>query len=122
MTTANPAVKLTAFAAALALIFVGALAVGGAFGPLRDRDADAAPTHGDAMGEMGGAHGKGGHGAARTVRGLGVEEGGLSIRLATTTAPVGRTQPLRFRTHDGTPRTLAGDLQVVGAFTQEVEA
>jgi hypothetical protein len=159
--------KLAGFAAALALIFIGAFLVGGAFGPLRD---------GDAMGEMGGAHGEGGH-AAAAVRGLGVSEGGLSIRLATTTAPADRTRPLRFRivgedgatvkdfdvehtkrmhlivmrrdltgfqhlhptqavdgewsvplrltepgayrvfadfSHDGTPRTLAGDLQVDG--------
>jgi hypothetical protein len=171
--------KLTAFAAALALVFAGALLVGGAFDPLRDRDADAATAHGGAMGEMGEAHGEdAGHGAAAAVRGLGVDEGGLSIRLATTTAPVDHTAPLRFRTvgddgatvrdfdvehtkrmhlivvrrdltgfqhlhptqgadgewsvplrlaapgtyrvfadfsHDGTPRTLAADLQVDGA-------
>jgi hypothetical protein len=108
--------KLTAFAAALALVFAAALLVGGAFDPLRDRDADAAPAHGgadapsmhgdadtapargDAMGEMGEAHGEdAGHGAAAAVRGLGVAEGGLSIRLATTTAPAGRTKPLGFR-------------------------
>jgi hypothetical protein len=172
------ALKLTAFGVALAVLFAGAFAVGGAFGPLRDRDADAAPAHGDAMGEMSGTHGEGGHGAARAVRGLGVSEGGLSIRLASTTAPVDRTLPLRFRivrddgatlrdfdlehtkrmhvivvrrdltgfqhlhptqgadgtwsvplrlaepgtyrvfadfSHDGTPRTLAGDIQVDGA-------
>lgn len=84
--------KLAVFAAALSALFVGTFALGGAFGPLRDRGADAAPTHGDAMGEMSGHHG-----AAVAVRGLGVEEGGLSIRLATTTAPVNRTRPLRFR-------------------------
>jgi hypothetical protein len=91
--------KLTAFAATLALVFVGALLLGGAFGPLRDgdTDADAAPAHGEGMGEMGGAHGEGGHDAAAAVRGLGVSEGGLSIRLATTTAPEDRTRPLRFR-------------------------
>jgi hypothetical protein len=172
------AFKLTGFAAALAALFVGALAVGGAFGPLRDAGADVAPAHGDAMGEMGGTHDEGGHGAAGAVRGLGVSEGGLSIRLATTTVPVDRTRPLRFRivrddgatvrdfdlehtkrmhlivvrrdltgfqhlhptqsadgewsvplriaapgtyrvfadfSHDGTPRTLAADLQVDGA-------
>ena len=98
--------KLTAFAAALALVFVGALLIGGAVGPLRDRDAAAAPAHGDGMGEMGGAHGEGGHGAPRAVRGLGVEEGGLSIRLATTTAPAGRTQPLRFRIVDADGATV----------------
>jgi hypothetical protein len=170
--------KLIAFAAVLALVFAGALLVGGAFDPLRDRDADAASAHGDGMGEMGGAHNEGGHAAALAVRGLGVEEGGLSIRLGTTTAPVGRAQSLRFRildedgatvkdfdvehtkrmhlivvrrdltgfqhlhptqaadgewsvplrltkpgtyrvfadfSHDGTPRTLAADLQVDGA-------
>ena len=94
------ALKLSGFAAALVLVFAAATAVGSAFGPLRDGDADAesTPEHGE-MGEMeGGTHAaEGGHGAAQTVRGLAVSEDGLSLRLDTATAPLGRTAPLRFR-------------------------
>ena len=95
--------KLAGFAAALALVFGAAAAVGNAFGPLRDTDSEAAPEHGGEMGAMetsGGAGGhaeEGGHGAVQAVRGLAVSEDGLSLRLATATAPVGRTVPLRFR-------------------------
>lgn len=103
--------KLAGFAAALVLVFAAATAVGGAFGPLRDSDADAAPEHGGA-GEMEGgaetgegAHAEeegshaeeGGHEAVQAVRGLAVAEDGSSLRLDSGSAPVGRTAPLRFR-------------------------
>jgi len=97
--------KLAGFAAALALVFGAATVLGGAFGPLRDGDAEAAPEHGGEMGAMepgegegeGGHAEAGGHGAVQPVRGLAVSEDGLSLRLATATAPVGRTAPLSFR-------------------------
>lgn len=94
---ASPILKLTGFAAGLALVFGAAVALGDAVGPVRERSDTPAAAHGG-MGEMGGGHAEaGGHGAAETVRGLAVSDDGLTLRLADATAPVGRTEPLRFR-------------------------
>jgi hypothetical protein len=88
--------RLAGFAAILALVFVGALAVGSAAGPQRDRTASA-DAHGMAgMEEEGGSE----HAAARPVRGLAVSDDGLTLRLASPTAVQGRSASLRFRIVD----------------------
>jgi hypothetical protein len=92
----NAPVKLAAFAAVLALIFGAATLAGGAVGPVHDPAdvAAIAPAHG--MGMKSG-HGEEAKPAAQAVRGLAVSDGGLTLRLARTTATPGRRFELAFR-------------------------
>jgi hypothetical protein len=98
-------VKLTAFAAALAVVFGGAVAVGDAIGPVpdlpatADADADAGMT---AMADQEGAHGA----AVQEVRGLAVTNDGLTLQLASSTARAGTTSPLSFRITGRDGRTV----------------
>jgi len=95
---ASPILKLAGFAAALALVFGAAVALGDMVGPVRESsDAPAAEHDGMKAMEPGGHAGEGEHGAADPVRGLAVSEDGLTLRLGTTSAPLDRTVPLRFR-------------------------
>ena len=71
--------KLAGFAAILALVFGGAVAVGGAVGP--ERDGSGAAAHGP---------------AADPVRGLAVSEGGLKLAVQQTQLRRGRPTELRF--------------------------
>ena len=81
--------KLAGFAAVLALVFGGAVAVGGAIGPERDGiDADGGD---DAMS----AHG-GGEAAPDSVRGLAASHDGLTLALEQTALRRGRPTELRF--------------------------
>ncbi|MCW2952464.1 MAG: hypothetical protein JWQ48_1634 [Conexibacter sp.] len=98
-------VRLAGFAAALALLFGAALAVGGVIGPDRDRSAKAdnsgqpsAGAHGmtGMSATDGDAHG-GGAMAAQPVRGLAVSDNGLTLKLARTSAQPGKPFDLAFR-------------------------
>jgi hypothetical protein len=111
----RPAVKLGAFLVGLGVAFLAALAVGGAFGTLREPEATAAAgamagmageQEAGAGGQDGMAAMDGGHGAADPLRGLAVSEGGLTLRLAEASAPVGATRPLRFRVVDADGATV----------------
>lgn len=91
--------RLAGFLAILALVFGGAVAAGKAVGPTSDRE-PAEPAHGmGAMDEEGGA-------TVQRVRGLAVSDGGLTLRLASTTATRGTTAPLRFRVTGRDGRTV----------------
>ena len=82
--------KLAGFAAVLALVFGGAVAVGGAVGP--ERDGSGAAAEEDAMS----AHGGEAAPAANPVRGLAVNEGGLKLAVQQTELRRGRPTELRF--------------------------
>ena len=95
----SAAAKLAGFGAGLAVLFGGAALAGGAVGPLHKNDA-AKPEGMTAM--------EGGHGeqAARPVRGLAVSEGGLTLKLARTTAQRGEPFGLAFRIVDRSGRAV----------------
>jgi len=93
------AAKLAGFAAGLAVLFGGAALAGGAVDPLHEKKA-AEP---EGMTTMDGGHGER---AARPVRGLAVSEGGLTLKLARTTAPRGERFALAFRIVDRSGRTV----------------
>ena len=76
-------VKLTAFAAVLALVFGAAALAGGAVHPVHD---PAASANGDGMAMT-----------ADPMRGLAVSENGLTLDLARRTARPGTTFRLEFR-------------------------
>ncbi len=78
--------RLTAFGALLTLVFAAAAFAGSRTDP---RPGEAAPAEA-------GMHGDGMAGAAAPVRGLAVSDGGLTLALERTTAPRGRSFPLRF--------------------------
>lgn len=84
--------RLASFALALALLFGGAVAVGGAVGPQRDSPTATPAEHG-AM-------------TAQPVRGLAVSTDGLTLELARTTAPQGQRFDLPFRIVDRDGRTV----------------
>jgi hypothetical protein len=97
------AAKLAGFAAALALIFGAALAVGSVAGVKPDRaDRDDAAAKSDAMSDMG----RGGHGAAEAPRGLGVADAKLRLVADTTTYPLGQSRPFTFRIVDARGATV----------------
>jgi hypothetical protein len=81
--------KLAGFAAVLALVFGGAVAVGGAIGP--ERDGSDAAAGDEAMS----AHG-GGEAAPDPVRGLAASHDGLTLALHQTALERGRPTELRF--------------------------
>jgi hypothetical protein len=103
----NAAVKLAGFAAALALIFGGAVFVGGRI-DVHSGTSSAQPAEGAGMGDMGsGAGGHGGEKAApQAVRGLAVSDNGLSLKLARTTAAPGERFDLAFRIVDRRGETV----------------
>lgn len=88
--------RLASFALVLALLFGGAVAVGGAVGPQRDSTATAAD---DAHGMKPKATGGEEHGAmpAQAVRGLAISDNGLTLELARSTAAPGERFNLAFR-------------------------
>lgn len=89
--------KLGSFLIGLGVVFAAALALGGAFGPLRDPDTSTAMSgahEGDA--EMHGMDG-GERAAPQAVRGLAVNADGLTLELAHATAEEDRAAALRFR-------------------------
>jgi hypothetical protein len=73
--------RLAAFAAVLAVVFGGAVAVGSALGPDREGSSGSAPTGHAAM-----AAASDDDAAVPEVRGLGVSDERLTLRLGTTTA------------------------------------
>jgi hypothetical protein len=97
----NAAVKLTGFAATLAIIFGAAALVGGAVGPIHDPQTIRPAT---GMG-MDRAHG-GEAMAPPPVRGLAVSEGGLTLELARSTAQRGKSVNLAFRIVDRGGQTV----------------
>jgi len=92
----NAPAKLAAFAAALAAIFGAATVAGGAVGRIHDPADVAATKAADGMGMKSG-HGAEARMAPQAVRGLAVSDGGLTLRLARTTATPGRRFDLAFR-------------------------
>jgi hypothetical protein len=92
----NAPAKLAAFAAVLGLVFGAATLAGGAVGPVHDPAKVASTKPSDGMG-MGGAHGDEAKMAPQAVRGLAVSEGGLTLKLARTTATPGKPFNLAFR-------------------------
>lgn len=108
--------RLASFALALALLFGGAFAVGGAIGLQRDNTAAAAQdTHGMKMRETGADDHAAGeknpardHGAmpAQPVRGLAVSDDGLTLELTQTTAAAGERFDLAFRVVDREGETV----------------
>jgi hypothetical protein len=117
----SPAARIAAFLAALAVVFAGAVVVGGAADPDVER---ASGGHGETGGggEAGGAaHGEeagGGHGEAHSsedaphgagahaVRGLGVADDSHRLALSDRELPVSGTVPLYFRILDREGETV----------------
>jgi hypothetical protein len=97
----SAAAKLAGFALVLAIVFGGAALAGGAVGPLREQTRAT-----DGMSAMDGEL----HGAKMTpqpVRGLAVSAGGLTLKLARTTAQPDRRFALAFRIVDRSGRTVS---------------
>jgi hypothetical protein len=96
--------RLAGFAFALALVFGGALAVGGAVGPQRDDTATGAQdAHGMTMGAT--EHGEA---PAQPVRGLAVSDDGLTLRIAHRTTTAGERVDFGFRVVGRDGRTVRG--------------
>ena len=96
--------KLAGFAVTLAVVFGGAALAGGAVGPLREPAPATEPHRGGMAAMEDEAHGA--RMAAQPVRGLAVSEGGLTLRLARTSAQPGRPFNLAFRVVDRDGRTV----------------
>ena len=96
--------KLAGFAVTLAVVFGGAALAGGAVGPLREPAPATEPHRGGMAAMEDEAHGA--RMAAQPVRGLAVSEGGLTLRLARTSAQPGRPFHLAFRVVDRDGRTV----------------
>ncbi|MBW3639031.1 MAG: hypothetical protein KY451_04160 [Actinobacteria bacterium] len=118
----NTPTRLAVFAAGLAVVFVGAVGVGNAVGPVGTAAADphggghssAADAEPDAGHEGGHDAGDAGPSAARDtpVTGLSVSTDGYTLQLESATAPVGTAAPFAF--------TITGpDGQPVTDFTPE---
>jgi hypothetical protein len=90
MTTAS---RLAGFAAALAITFGGAVAVGSTIGPQRGQDGGTD----DASGMSGMIGSEAGATTVQPVRGLAVTDGGLTLRLDRSSAQRGRRFELAFR-------------------------
>jgi hypothetical protein len=115
-------VKLTAFAAVLAVLFGGGALAGAAIGPAPDEPETSADSHGaepadGAHAESEPAEPEAGHGddgghaaeggaAPAPVRGLGVAEGGLRVVVADPELRRGRTERLAFRIVDAAGKTV----------------
>ena len=97
------AVRLGAFAGALALAFGAAFAIGSAVDPIAAADTPAAPAHGEEMGGMEQA----GHDSGGQLPGLAVSEAGYTFAPETTFFQSGAKTRLRFTIQgpDGKPVT-----------------
>ncbi len=102
----NTPTRLAAFAAGLAVVFVGAIGVGNAVGPVGTAAADPPGDAHSSMTEAGpdAGHG-GGHDADGTqadpepqkpVKGLSVSTDGYTLRLESSVVPVGTPAPFAF--------------------------
>jgi hypothetical protein len=99
----NAAVKLAAFAAALAVVFGGAALAGAAIGP---DPSDGRASTGGEHSEMS-ASSEPGHGrAARPLRGLAVAQDGLRVVVEDAELRRGRAETLRFRVLDERGQTV----------------
>ncbi|HTE61766.1 MAG TPA: hypothetical protein VK631_15545, partial [Solirubrobacteraceae bacterium] len=104
-------VKLSAFAAALAVLFAGGALAGAAIGPDSDGPTGSAASHGrDAESDSSSTGHGGGHeqaGAApQPVRGLAVAEGGLRVVVEDPELRRGRDERLAFRIVDERGQTV----------------
>lgn len=102
------ALRLGAFAGALALAFGAAYAIGSAVDPIAAADTPAAPAHGEEMGGMEQTSGHGaGHDAPGQLPGLAVSDAGYTFAPATTFYQSGAKTQLRFTIQgpDGKPVT-----------------
>jgi hypothetical protein len=100
------ALRLGAFAGALALAFGAAFGIGSAIEPIAAADdAPAAPAHGEEMGGMESGHG--GHDAGGQLPGLAVSDAGYTFAPAKTFFTSGAKTELRFTIQgpDGKPVT-----------------
>jgi hypothetical protein len=101
----NALAKLAAFAAVLVVVFGAAALAGGAVGPVHEPATVARGEPSDDMG-MDGAHGEEAKMTPRAVRGLAVSDGGLTLKLARTTAAPGKPFNLAFRIIDRDGQTV----------------
>ena len=92
----NAATKLAAFAAGLALLFVGAAVAGGAIGPEPSEDGDTAQEHTEMTSEP----------APDPVRGLAVADDGLRVVVDDPELRRGRTETLAFRIENARGETV----------------
>jgi hypothetical protein len=98
-------VKLTAFVAALAVLFGGAALAGAAIGPDRDDVASAEPQEHSEMPSTTETSAAA-HDAARPVRGLAVAEDGLRVVMEDAELRRGQHETLRFRIVDDGGETV----------------
>ncbi|WP_350278874.1 hypothetical protein [Kribbella sp. HUAS MG21] len=102
------ALRLGAFAGALAIAFGAAFGIGSAVDPIAAADdTSAAPAHGEEMGEMEQTSGHGGHESAGQLPGLAVSDAGYTLAPAKTFFTAGEQTQLRFTIQgpDGKPVT-----------------
>jgi len=102
------ALRLGAFAGALALAFGAAFAIGTAVDPIAAADTTTAPAHGEEMGgmeETAAGHGEGHSESGGQLPGLAVSEAGYTLTPATTFHQPGTKTELRFTIQgpDGKP-------------------
>jgi hypothetical protein len=97
--------KLFAFAAALALVFVGAAVAGGAIGPNRDNSNPKEPSHAAMEDGMSTDTTSGAEHAADSVRGVSVSDDDLTLSFERSELRRGRPTELRFAIvgRDGRP-------------------
>jgi hypothetical protein len=104
------ALRLGAFAGAVALAFGAAFGIGSAIDPIAAADSSAAPAHGEEMGGMeqtAGTSEHGGHESAGQLPGLAVSDAGYTFAPAKTLFTSGTQTELRFTIQgpDGKPVT-----------------
>lgn len=103
------ALRLGAFAGALALAFGAAFGIGSAIDPIAaaDDDTSGAPAHGEEMGGMEQTSGHGGHDSGGQLPGLAVSDAGYTFAPAKTFFTSGVKDALRFTIQgpDGKPVT-----------------
>ena len=99
----SAAAKLAGFAATLAVLFGATALAGGAVDPVHDPAEPAKPSDGMASG---GGHGDEAKTVPQAVRGLAVSEGGLTLKLAGTSARPGQRFDLDFRVVGRDGRTV----------------
>ncbi|HEY9334965.1 MAG TPA: hypothetical protein VIQ79_11100 [Kribbella sp.] len=102
------ALRLGAFAGAVALAFGAAFGIGSAIDPIAAADDNsAAPAHGEEMGGMEQTSGHGGHDGGGQLPGLAVSDAGYTFAPARTSFTSGEKSELRFTIQgpDGKPVT-----------------
>lgn len=102
------ALRLGAFAGAVALAFGAAFGIGSAIDPIAAADdTSAAPAHGEEMGGMEQTSGHGGHDGGGQLPGLAVSDAGYTFAPARTSFTSGEKSELRFTIQgpDGEPVT-----------------